>query len=85
MKAIPKTLFSAVIICQIYLNVVTVFISNSPAYRAGIMPVVRLAHALSKTGELRIQQRDNSILSFSFYFLFERGRLLFYDNLPSLS
>ena len=35
MKAIPKTLFSAVIICQIYLNVVTVFISNSPAYRAG--------------------------------------------------
>ena len=36
MKAIPKTLFSAVIICQIYLNVVTVFISNSPAYRAGI-------------------------------------------------
>lgn len=85
MKAIPKTLFSAVIICQIYLNVVTVFISNSRHTGQELMPVVRLAHALSKTGELRIQQRDNSNLSFSFYFLFERGRLLFYDNLPSLS
>ena len=50
-----------------------------------LMPVVRLAHALSKTGELRIQQRDNSNLSFSFYFLFESGSLLFYDNIPSLS
>lgn len=85
MKAIPKTLFSAVIICQIYLNVVTVFISNSPAYRAGINARCPFSSCVIETGELRIQQRDNSNLSFSFYFLFERGRLLFYDNLPSLS
>ena len=67
MKAIPKTLFSAVIICQIYLNVVTVFISNSPAYRAGINARCPFSSCVI---ENRRESSNEIIVIYLFHFIF---------------